>query len=72
MKFKKALQKAEWVERQAAKEARHKAIEDEEAKKIPYEVGLVTYFLLLCLVHFVIGTFMVVDQIRSAILATKS
>lgn len=37
-KFKRALQKAEWVERMAAKTARTKAMEEEEAKKIPYEV----------------------------------
>lgn len=37
-KFKKALQKAEWVERMAAKAARTQALEEEEAKKIPYEV----------------------------------
>ncbi len=39
MKFKRALQKAEWVERQNAKAARTKAIEEEEAMKIPYEVS---------------------------------
>lgn len=39
MKFKKALQKAEWVERQNAKAARTKAIEEAEALKIPYEVN---------------------------------
>lgn len=44
-KFKRALQKAEWVERMAAKTARTKALEEEEAKKIPYEVGYV------CVVH---------------------
>lgn len=37
-KLKRALQKAEWMERLAAKEARNKAIEEEEARKIPYEV----------------------------------
>ena len=38
MKLKKALSKAEYLERQAVKIARNKAFEDEEAKKIPYEV----------------------------------
>lgn len=42
-KFKKALLKAEWVERMAAKTARTKALEEEEAKKIPYEVCVVWY-----------------------------
>lgn len=37
-KFKKALQRAEWVGRQEAKNAWAKALEEEEAKKIPYEV----------------------------------
>eukprot|EP00903_Cladosiphon_okamuranus_P017482 g16102.t1 len=40
-KFKRALQKAEWVERMAAKTARAKALEEEEAKKIPYESEMV-------------------------------
>lgn len=37
-KFKRALQRAEWVGRQEAKNAWAKALEEEEAKKIPYEV----------------------------------
>eukprot|EP00752_Nemacystus_decipiens_P012546 g11112.t1 len=41
MKLKRALQKAEWVERMAAKTARTKALEEEEAKKIPYESEMV-------------------------------
>lgn len=39
MKLKKALSNAEWMGRQAAKNARTKALEEEEAMKIPYEVG---------------------------------
>lgn len=37
-KLKRALKTAEYLERQALKNARNKAFEDEEAKKIPYEV----------------------------------
>ncbi|CAN0326997.1 unnamed protein product, partial [Discosporangium mesarthrocarpum] len=40
-KFKRALDRAEYLERQAAKEARNKAIEEEEAKKIPYESEMI-------------------------------
>ncbi|CAM9420671.1 unnamed protein product [Ectocarpus sp. 12 AP-2014] len=54
-KFKRALQKAEWLERVAAKNAHTKALEEEEAKKIPYESEMV-----LCdtLVSYLETTFM--------------
>lgn len=45
-KFKRAMQRAEWVERQEAKNAWAKALEEEEAKKIPYEVMGGTSFAL--------------------------
>lgn len=50
-KLKKALTRAEYLERQAAKNARNKALEEEEAKKIPYEV----YFAVVvsCVLCFV-------------------
>lgn len=38
-KLRRALGRAEYLSRQEAKNARAKALEEEEAKKIPYEVG---------------------------------
>lgn len=38
MKLKRAMGRAEFLSRQEAKNARIKALEEEEAKKIPYEV----------------------------------
>ncbi|CAM9463462.1 unnamed protein product [Choristocarpus tenellus] len=40
-KLKRALDRAEYLERQAVKAARTKAIEEEESKKIPYESEMV-------------------------------
>lgn len=41
LRLKRALGKAEFLSRQEAKNARAKALEEEEAKKIPYEVRLI-------------------------------
>lgn len=40
VKLKRALARADYLSRQEAKNARVKALEEEEAKKIPYEVDI--------------------------------